>query len=178
VLIYAGFAPRKKRTKCPEFDDLRVRAKLLFERLDPEKDTVIVPMVVLSEILVPLSEAERLAVVGKLLEIFTICPFDLPAAMIAADLVAQHNKLPADQQYNERQVMRADTMVVASAKASGATDFYCHDKKCRGLAALVMTAHDLPTGGETMLDTWLAADIRDGKQPPKPVVHKARKRKL
>ena len=44
-------------------------------------------------------------------------------------------------------------MIVASAKAAGATEFYSHDQKCRNLAGLVMTARDLPTGDKTLEGT-------------------------
>ena len=149
-----------------------VRTKLLFEKIDPEKDTVIVPLIVVSEILVPVPATQRLSVVSKLQEMFELYPFDLPAATIAADLVARHGTLSSTQQYNERQVLRADAMIIASAKAARAEKFYCHDKKCRALASLIMEACDLPTGDETMIDKWMAADIRDGKQPPKTPVSK------
>jgi hypothetical protein len=36
-------------------------------------------------------------------------------------------------------------MIVASAKAAGATRFYSHDTECRALASLIMTSYDLPT---------------------------------
>lgn len=36
-------------------------------------------------------------------------------------------------------------MIVASAKAFGASKFYTHDEKCRKLAGLAMDAYDLPT---------------------------------
>ena len=54
-------------------------------------------------------------------------------------------------------------LIVASARAGGATQFYSHDKNCRTLAELAgMEALDLPNG-ETMKDQFLLADIRAGK---------------
>jgi hypothetical protein len=90
-----------------------------------------------------------------------VCPsFDLHAAAIAADLWAQHQKLPADLQYTKRHVLKADVMIVASAKAIGATDFYTHDKRCRALAGIMMTAHDLPTDDPD--DMFILNDIKRG----------------
>ena len=53
-------------------------------------------------------------------------------------------------------------MIVASARAGGATEFYSHDHKCRALAKLLMTAHDLPTGTGDLKDMFFMGDIRRG----------------
>jgi predicted nucleic acid-binding protein len=91
-----------------------------------------------------------------------VCPsFDLPAAAIAADLWSRHKQLPSDLKYDSRHVLRADAMIVATAKAAGATDFYSCDKKCRALADFVMAAHDLPTRDEN--DMFLVDDLRRGE---------------
>lgn len=51
-------------------------------------------------------------------------------------------------------------MIIASAKAAGATQFYTNDKKCRNLANLVMTGRELPTHDPT--DMFAANDIANG----------------
>lgn len=142
VLVYAGVVPHKG-TATEEFKRLRIRAKLLLHQL--QKDTIILPTVAITELLVPVPSHQKGLLITSLAERF-VCPtFDLPAAAIAADLWAKYKKLPADLQYKGRHVMRADAMIVASAKAAGATEFYTSDKRCRTMAGLVMTARDLPT---------------------------------
>jgi len=113
-------------------------------------------------LLVPVPKAQKGALIAALTEKFVCPPFDLAAAAIAADLWSQYKELPQDMQYS-RQVMRADTMIVASARAGGATDFYSHDQKCQALAKLLlMTAHDLPTGAGDLEAQFLMSDIRQG----------------
>ena len=48
-------------------------------------------------------------------------------------------------QYDSRDVLKADAMIIGTAKAAGATIFYTHDARCRALAQLVMKVEDLPT---------------------------------
>jgi len=177
ILIYAGVVPEKKGTqRCADFDDLQLRAKLLLEQANSKDGTIILPWIAIGELLIPVQESQRGAVIGVLQKMFFCASFDLPAASIAADLAAQYRKLPSADQYKERSVLRADTMIIASAKAAGATDFYTHDRKCRTLAGLVMLAHDLPLVDKSMEDIWIASDIKDGKEPP-PAVAKGKSKK-
>jgi len=143
VLVYAGLVPRKSSEKTDKLEELSLRAKLLMHL--KKKDTIVLPTIVVSEVLVPVPPAQRGLLVAKLSSMFLFAPFDMPSAVIAADLWARHKQLPADQQYRRRPVLKADAMVVAAAKSQGATEFYSHDKKCRALADLVMTGCDLPT---------------------------------
>jgi hypothetical protein len=145
VLIYAEIVPSKIAKRCVSFDDLRDRSKLLLHRAATKKNAILLPTVAISELLVPVPRGQQGALIALLQRMFVCPPFSLPAASIAADLLARHKGLPRNQQYDQRHIVRADAMIIASAQAAGATDFYSHDKKCRTLAGLVMTAHDLPT---------------------------------
>lgn len=143
ILIYAGIVPAKPIKETDKLKQLRLRAKLLLHQL--QKDTLILPALAVSEILVPVPSSEKGILIAKLREFF-VCPsFDLQAATIAAEIWAKHKKLPADQQYKQRHVLKADAQIVASAKVAGATEFYSADKKCRTLANFVMKGRDLPT---------------------------------
>jgi predicted nucleic acid-binding protein len=126
-----------------------------------KKNTILLPTVAISELLVPVSKSQMGALVAVLQKKFVCPPFDLQAACIAADLYSQHKKLPQDQQYDERHILRADAMIVASVLAAGATVFYSHDSRCRTLAGLVMTARDLPTDDPN--DMFLKGDIAKGE---------------
>jgi predicted nucleic acid-binding protein len=160
ILVYAGFVPSKSGEHSADSEDRRVRSRLLMHRLFRDKATIFLPTVAISELLVPVPSAQRGALVALLTEKFVCLPFDLAAAAIAADLWSQHKKLPQDQQYGSRHVLRADTFIVASVRAAGATAFYSHDRQCRALASLVMAAHDLPRDDPD--DMFLREDIRRG----------------
>jgi hypothetical protein len=145
VLIYAEIVPSKDTERCADFDDLRIRSRLLLHIAARKRNTILLPTVAISELLVPVPKNQQGALISLLQRKFVCPPFDLPAASMAADLLAQHKNLPQDQRYNERHVLRADAMIVASVRAAGATQFFSHDRKCRTLAGLIITASDLPT---------------------------------
>ncbi|MBU4270817.1 MAG: hypothetical protein KKE86_06800 [Planctomycetes bacterium] len=160
VLVYAGWVPSKNPKHSSKYQELNVRAQLLLHKLFREKALVLLPTVAISELLVPVPKTEKGTLIAALTEKF-ICPsFDVKAAAIAADLWSQHRNMPKDVQYDKRHVLRADVMIVASAYAAGASDFYSHDQKCRDLAKLLMKAHDLPTDDPG--DMFLKNDILSG----------------
>jgi hypothetical protein len=80
-------------------------------------------------------------VIGSLTKRFNCRPLDLQAASIAAEVWADYEaEAPADEdQYNDRHVLRADTLIVGTVKAAGVTAFYSHDRKCRALAKRVLS---------------------------------------
>jgi predicted nucleic acid-binding protein len=161
ILIYAECIPSKNGKRCSDFDDLRVRSRLLLVMAERKKHTILLPTVAISELLVPVPKSQQGPLIKLLQKKFICPPFDLPAASIAADLIARHKELPRDQRYDMRNVVRADAMIIASAKAAGATEFYTHDGKCRTLAGLVLTPRDLPTQDPD--DMFLAGEIARGE---------------
>ncbi len=163
ILIFAGIAPRKAASNRADITDLRARAKLLIYKAADREDTIILPTVAISELLVPVVPARRGALARELEKVFQCPPFDIPAATIAADLWAEFKKVrQAQDSTGQRNVLRADAMIVASARAANATHFYSHDTQCRTLAELAgMIALDLPVATE-LGDQYLLADILDG----------------
>jgi hypothetical protein len=170
ILVYAGIVPSKPGAVSPELEDLRIRSKLLIYQLAAKNDIVFLPTIAVAELLVPVPSAQKGPLIAALAERFFCSPFDLPAAAIASDLWAKHHQLPADLQYESRNVLKADAMIVGCARAAGATDFYSHDKRCRGLANLVMAAHDLPASDPN--DMFLVNEIKNGNLPPLPPPNK------
>lgn len=160
ILVYAGLAPAKSAT-AKQFAQLSARAKLLILMLAQKRETIVVPTIVVSELLVPLPQDLHGRFIAEFQKRFICPPFDLHAAEIAAVLWSKHAKLPQDQQYTQRKLLKADVMIVASAKAAGATDFYSHEKACRTLASQVMQAHDLPKRDPN--DMFLLDDIERGE---------------
>ena len=125
ILIYAGVAPRKNAVD----ERLEERAQILLHTL--RKDIVVLPLVAVSELLIPVSLAKRGLLMTTLDELFLCKEFDQQAAAIAADIWSRHKEIPADQQYKDRHILRADSLIVATAKAANATVFYTHDRDCR-----------------------------------------------
>jgi len=143
ILIYAGVVPLKQKALTPTLKDLRRRSTMLLD-LIIASEKIVLPMIAISELLITIPEDKKAGVVAVLTKRF-ICPqFDLQAAVIASNLWREYKKLPADQQYRDRQVMRSDAMIVATAKAAGATAFYTNDNNCRRMAALVMEGRGIP----------------------------------
>ncbi len=159
ILVYAGLVPRKGGQRSKSLEELTVRAKLLLHM--QRQDIIVLSTIALSEVLVPVPADQKGLLIAKLSGRF-LCPsFGLSAAAIAAELWAEHKKLPRDAQYKNRHVLRSDAMIVATAKSAGATDFFSCDRKCRTLANIVMTAHDLPTHDPN--DLFALDDIRSGE---------------
>ncbi len=161
ILVYAGIVPSKKTKRSSCYEELRVRSLLLLHKLSREKAPILLPTVALSELLVPVPKVERGTLIATVTERFSCPTFDVKTAAIASDSWIQHRNLQKNVAYDKRHVLRADVMIVASAYAAGATDFYSHDRKCRNLAELLMNAHDLPTNDPD--DMFLKNDILRGE---------------
>ena len=148
ILIYAGVVPSKPRKGISNqvkehLRELRRRAKLLLNLLQDE--IIVLPMVAIAELLVPVPASRKGLLLRELTERFNCRPLDLQAASYAAELWAAYEQVPADLQYEDRHVMRADTLIVATAQAAGAHVFYSHDRKCRAMARLAgMDGKDMP----------------------------------
>jgi predicted nucleic acid-binding protein len=149
ILIYAQVVPSKPGKKVPEhakehLKELRRRSKLLLSLLQDE--IIVLPMVAVAELLVPVPASRRGLLLKELSDRFNCRPLDAQAASYAAELWAAYEKVPEEMQYDDRHVMRADTLILGTAQAAGATVFYSHDRKCRAMAKLaLMNGKDLPT---------------------------------
>jgi len=155
ILIYAGIVPQRNgKAKSAKAKKLTHRAKVLMDQLKDE--TIVLPTIAVAELLVPVPAAQKGSLIATLIGMFHCRPFDLHAAAIGSDLWARHKSLPVDLQYKNRHVLKADVMIIATAKAGSATKFYSHDKSCRALANLVMQAADLPTHSE---DLFFGQDV-------------------
>ena len=159
ILVYAGVVPRKSSKMSKKLEELSLRAKLLLHM--KKSDTIVLPTIAVSEVLVPVPPAQRGLLAAKLSGMFLFAPFDMPSAVIAADLWTRHKKLPTDLQYSKRHILKSDAMIIATAKSAGATELYTHDRKCRALAGLIMTAPHLPQNDPD--DMFLRGDIKRGE---------------
>ncbi len=122
-----------------------LRAKWLFEQFTKRQTQVVLPSVVVSEYLTPVEPQAHAMVIAQLEDRFIIQPFNVHCASIAAHLYQRGMKMRAKGEPGGRALLRADTMIIATAKAFGAEVLYTGDAGCRELAAKIeMTALDLP----------------------------------
>src|SRR5207249_6066382 len=104
-------------------------------------------------------------------ERFFCPPFDIKACPLAAKLWQfEHGLrdiqpgLPKDQR-SPRNVLKADTYIIASARLAGASIFYSHEEKCRRLAEVAgMAAKDLPTTSGDWITDWEASQPQQEDQ--------------
>src|SRR5579885_1321006 len=123
---------------------MRRRSIILLDDLAAKKETVILPTVAAAEFLLGVDPARHGSVVADLQERFVLRPFDLPAMSWAARRWQQHRNLPKAEQIS-RVCLKADVMIVATAKVAGVSVVYSHESKVRKLAQLAgVTGKDLP----------------------------------
>ena len=150
LLIYAGIVPKKSKDNTKKLKDLTRRSGILFDNL--QGNILAISSIALAEVLVPVSNKKKGKLISELSKRFVIADFTIQAATIASSLWAEHKKLPADEQYDKRIVLSADTKIIASLKAVGVSTMYSHDRKCRKIANLTMDAFDLPTHSEKLFE--------------------------
>lgn len=173
-MIYAGGVPRAPNAAITEEQMvLTRRAKILLHQL---RDTqVALPLVAISELLVPVSVAKHGLLLNHLRDMFICAEFNERAASIAAGLWAKYKGIPADQKYDDRHVMRADAKILASAKAAGASVFYRNDDNCRILANIIMTDKGLPKNFPELFIDQLMAEGLESKPKNAPMRRSRRK---
>ena len=90
--------------------EMQRRAAILLELLQEKKETVIIPSIMVSELLVKVEPSKHGTYIAELQKRFFIPLFDLPAAALAASLWLQHRELPKDERdcAGDTQVRRDD----------------------------------------------------------------------
>jgi predicted nucleic acid-binding protein len=133
------------------------RAEWLFKELDRTKARIIVPSIVAAEYLSVVKDDDKTAVLAALSQRFIIAPFDVKCARLASILWQEGKRGRPKGKPNCRVTLRADTMIIATAKTHGAKEFYSGDGSCRNLAKKAgLTPFDLPTTSEWLIppDKW------------------------
>ena len=122
-----------------------VRAKWLFEELEVANAQVLIPTVVIAEYLVPTDKKHHPSIIEAVNRRFLIKPFDIECASLAAELFKVGKPMRVQGQPLGREVLRADTLIIATAKVHKAKIFYTDDASCRKLANTIMDARPLPS---------------------------------
>ena len=128
------------------------RARWLFIALDKDEAQIIVPSVTVAEYLTLVEEDKRSGVAQQLADRFIIAPLDLHSSIVAASLFVEEKKRRQGARPNSRKVLRADSLIIATAFTHGATKFYSNDADCRKMAKRIMAAEDLPDQPSTLFD--------------------------
>lgn len=119
-------------------DDMVNRTKSLLLKLDKERTRVIVPAIVMGEFLLKIPVGEHPKYQELVSKRFMIVPYDLRAALVFSKIWHQKTQASVIEEIKaggvSRTQLRADTMIVATAVASGASCIYGHDNHVKKLA--------------------------------------------
>lgn len=114
-------------------------ATYLFDKLNEEEAQIVIPSVVLTEYVTPIkTNQERQAVIAEMGTRFFIAPFDARHAAWAAELWHYGKASRQMGQANARVTLRADTLIIATARGYGVRTFYTDDDDCYNLATQVI----------------------------------------
>jgi len=120
-------------------------AALLFSQLERDEATIIVPSVVVAEYLIAVPPDNREQTIAAMKR-FQIEPFDVRDAALAAKLWCDGKTKRQMSREGARICLKADILIVATAKNCGAREFYTNDEDCLDMAQLAgMDAKRLPT---------------------------------
>jgi len=121
------------------------RAGFLFKELEQDEAQIIIPSIVVAEFITPIRTSEgRARTVAAMSERFFIAPFDAMDAVLAAELWNAGKSRREMGKRGARVCLRADALIVATAKNHGAKEFFTNDDTCFRMAESVMTATRLP----------------------------------
>lgn len=126
------------------------RGQLLFERLQEDNAQVVIPSIVIAEYLVPSEKKLHPSIIEAINRRFLIKPFDVHCASLAAELFKSGKPMRPNGVPFGREILRSDTLIIATAVVHKAKVFYSDDGDCRALASTVMDARPLPTFREQL----------------------------
>src|SRR5713101_8018830 len=151
MIMIWGLKKIKPKSSRQDLVEVQARTNILFQNLKDQR--IIVPATVVAELLCGIPAKEHGQFVAEIQERFFCPPFDLSACALAARLWQFQKGLQSKDKPKERSCLKADMMIVATAKVAGASKFFSHDQTCRRLAEEAgMQAFDLPTHRENLFD--------------------------
>ena len=133
----------------PEWQIKQNLANALFQELNKNKATVIIPTPVLLELLYINKDTEdRRKLLIMLQKLYQFADFSAKAASIGADLMRENgtfNKLIQENGQRLRDHLRTDTQIIAIALANNADVIYTEDKHFIALSQGKIQIKGLPT---------------------------------
>ena len=131
--------------------ELHLRATILMQELEDSQDTILIPSPALAEFLIPYPIEKHDRLIAEMAKHFVFASLDVKGGRESARLWLEHATIKNARHArlrNEkitRQQFKFDVIIVACAKASGASRFYSTDAGCRELAETAgMVPLDLP----------------------------------
>jgi predicted nucleic acid-binding protein len=159
VMIW-GLKRVKPRDTSQDVAAMCERAAILFQNL--KQTRIIVPAIVVAELLCGVPQEDHGNFIIDIQKNFFCPPFDVSACALSARLWQFHKKQPDGEKNGNRPHLKADIMIIATAKVAGAREFYSHEPRCRKLAEEAgMTPRDLPTHREDFRDDPNLNDPRE-----------------
>lgn len=144
---------------CSQVEDGPAKVKYLLECLEADKEKVLIPTPVFSELLVGAGNAfDHWVELISSSAAFRVAPFDTKAAMEAAVLHKEAMERGPAQKDATKAKLKFDRMIVAVAKAEGAHSVYAGDNGLLkdavrgGLTAIPLEELPLPPQGELNLE--------------------------
>jgi predicted nucleic acid-binding protein len=125
---------RGDRTEGDGADEQRRNANWLLQLFSARKTQVIVAAVSVAEYLTPLASTKHRAAIDVLNQRCLIQPFTSDCAALAAELFSLGKKMRVGGVAGGRAILRADTLIIATARIHGAACLYTNDIQCRELA--------------------------------------------
>lgn len=121
-------------------------ASAFLDWLDKQKCNVIIPTLVVGELLLPVDPIEYAAALTEFSTKWMVVDYDLRAARFFAQMT--HDRAVKDvrkelQRANHnvtRSHLKADMMILATARAYGADQIYSHDNKFIGICKMYLSA--------------------------------------
>jgi len=118
--------------------EMIARTKGLLAQLDKDKVRVIVPSIVIGEFLLGLPIDAQPAYQELVSRRFVVAPYDLRASILFSRVWHQKKSQGEIEEIKQsgstRNELRADTMIIATALAAGATHIYGHDRGVKRLS--------------------------------------------
>jgi len=136
-----------KQQATPGQEGMIEKAKYLIQTCTEDGKRIIIPSVVIAELLMPIDPNSHQAFSALMQKRFIISTFDLKAASYFAK-VWQERKQEREYLINNalatRAELKADSMIIATAVASGASCIYSHDIPLRKCATSFIEVCDIP----------------------------------
>ena len=166
ILIW-GFCGNPSPRDIEHQREMKRRARILLVDLSKRQDTIVVSAITVAELLVKIPKQDHGKFIATLQDYFYCPSYELPTCSHAADINSRY--LDSIRQsggaavHGGRDLIKADTLIVASALSAGAEVFYSHDDRCRKIATMAgIVAKDLPSHSENLYEE---AKIQAGEIP-------------
>lgn len=144
------------KSQDEEWNRKSLRVRKFANAAEREGSKLAISSLTLAELLLKYTPEKRAAILGQLKDSFIFLPFDLPAALAAADLAhAREEELRAARQTVSRQTFKIDLAIIATAIAQNSEAVLSDDRHFTSIAGgriKVIITEDLPAAQPDMFE--------------------------